>query len=204
MTDSVRVTGGGNPVYFNWALPGQIPNFTTTVTGYSAPMPKDGVYCSFQASVRGTSGTQTATAVIQVTNEPHAAGADNVITGERNNFPINTTNGSATITSPEGLFRVNMDQDEVYAIGVPAGATMTYVSPTSATLSVNATATATAVQARFQDTRLWASTALTTITLSGTLGSSDAQATQVAYKWVRVHLTAITGTGAKFQANELS
>src|SRR5690349_2787322 len=107
--DTVRITGGGTPVYFTWNAPGQVPVLFTTATGFSDPAVKDGVFASVQALLRGTSGAQTASIDFFVTNDPHAAGADNVITGERNNFPITTTSGSATIKSLDGIFRADMD-----------------------------------------------------------------------------------------------
>lgn len=205
--DTVRVVGGGPPVYFNWALPGQAPVLSTTATGYSAPMPKDGVYCSIQASVRATSGAASATVTLSVTNSPHAAGADNTVTGERNNFTIITTSGSPTISSPEGLFRANMDGDEVYAIGVPAGVTMSYVSATSATLSSNATASSgtVGVQARFQCLSEWCSTLLGTITLgSATPGSADGIATSATWKWIRARVTLLAGNGSAVKIIQVS
>lgn len=194
MTETVRVTCGGKPQYFNFALPGQVPVLSTTTAIPSAPLFKDGVYESYQAIETGT-GSVTGTVIIEGTNDPHTAGADDTTLGTKNNFNINTTSGSATITSPDGYFRSDMDGDEVYAIGVPVGTTMTYVSASSATLSVNATVTATGVQARFQALN-WLETALGTITLNGTNKSTNGFSTASSWRWVRARVTAITGTSA--------
>jgi len=174
-------------------LPGIIPqvNFIST-TGGSQPIPKDSTFSTYVAAVKGSAGAQTATVLVQATNDPHTAGADDPVAGTRNNFFISTLSGSPTITSAEGLFRSDMTGDEVYAQGVALGTTMTFVSKTTATLSANATATA-IVPARFQSFQ-WV--LLATITLSGTLQAADGFATISNWKWVRANVTAITGTGA--------
>lgn len=193
MTDTVRLTTGGQPQRFPWNNPGAAPTISTTANGNSQPIPKDGTFSTYVAGIIGT-GAQSATVVVQATNDPHTAGADDPSMNpvQRNNFNIGTTNTSTAITSAEGLFRSNMTGDEVYAAGVANGTTMTYVSPTSATLSAAATATAT-VQARFQSYQ-WV--VLATITLAGNPNAADGFATSSNWKWVRGVVSAITGTGA--------
>lgn len=197
MTDTVRLTTGGLPQRFNWAVPGLPTANTTTANKHSQPQPKDGTFSTYVAAVKGTAGAQAATVVVQATNDPHTAGADDpsIYAGlQRNNFQIITTNTSTTITTVGGepLFRTDMTGDEVYAQGVTDGTTMTYVSPTSATLSAAATATGT-VPARFQSFQ-WV--VLATITLSGTPQAADGFATASDWKWVRAVLSGLSGTGA--------
>lgn len=192
MSDTVRQTTGGQAQRYSFALPGQAAVYSTTTTNNSAPIPKDGLHSAY--STRGTTsaGALGGTVSFYATIDPHTAGADDSETGERNNFAIATTNASATITSAEGLFRSNMDGDEVYAVGVTVGTTMTYVSATSATLSAVATATGTP-QARFQALD-WI--ILGTVTLAGTRRDSGGFATMVAWKWTRMVVSAISGTNA--------
>lgn len=203
MTDTVRLTTGGQPQRFSFALPGQAPQLTTTTNSTSAPIPKDATYATYEGFLQGTSGTQSATMTFQVTNDPHTAGADDPSFNppQRNNFNINVTNTSTTITTVNGepLFRTNMDGDEVYAIGVPVGTTMTYVSPTQATLSAAATATSTTggTPARFQALH-WI--LLGTLTLTGTKHAEDGFTTASNWKFVRVSVSSLTGTGATASA----
>jgi len=198
MTDTVRITTGGMPQRFPFNLPGQPTVTTTTVNTNSAPIPKDGTFATYEGFLQGTSGAQGATMTFQVTNDPHTAGMDDASVNpvQRNNFSINTTNTSTTITTvnSEPLFRPDMDGDEVYAVGVPVGTTMTYVSATSATLSAAATATSgtKGVQARFQALH-WV--LLGTLTLSGTKHAEDGFATASNWKFSRVVVSAISGTG---------
>lgn len=193
MSEVVKVCVGGQQQRYNFAAPGVVNAYSTTAaSGWSAPIPKDGIYATFQGYVRGTAGTVSATMTFWGTDDPHTAGADDVTLGTRNSFGIATTNTSATITSSEGLFRLDMDGDEVYATGVTPGTTMAYVSATSATLSAAATATGTP-QARFQDLN-WV--LLGTVTLSGTKKVSDGFATASAWSWTRVLTTLLTGTNA--------
>lgn len=189
--DTVRLTTGGQPQRFPWNLPGAVTQLSTTANGNSQPIPKDGTFSTYVASITGT-GAQSATVVVQATNDPHTAGADDPSLGTRNNFQIITVNTSTSITSKEGLFRTDMNGDEVYAVGVPAGATMTYVNQTTATLSAAATATGTP-QARFQAFQ-WV--LLATITLSGNPRAADGFATMSNWKWVRAVLSSLTGTNA--------
>lgn len=194
MTDTVRLTTGGQPQRFPWNAPGAATALSTIANANSQPIPKDGTFSTYVAGISGTSGTVSATVVVQATNDPHTAGADDPSFNppRRNNFVIGTTNTSTAITSAEGLFRADMNLDEVYAVGVANGTTMTYVSPTSATLSAPATVTGTP-QARFQSFQ-WV--LLATITLTGTNHAADGFSTQSDWKWVRSVVSAITGTAA--------
>jgi hypothetical protein len=195
MTNTVRLTTGGQEQKFNFALPGQTPLYTATGTINSAPQPTDGIYSTYEAAVIGTSGAQAATIAIQATNRPHSAGADDPVLLQRNNIPIITTNTSTTVTSPDAAFRADMQDDEVYCVGVPTGTTFTYVSAISGTLSNAATATSPTggAQARFQSP-LWV--LLGTITLTGTKRASDGFSKNASWKWVRAVVSGVTGTGA--------
>ena len=192
--DTVKLVCGQQPNYFTFATPLNSPSVTSTTVAnvFSAPMPKDGIYSSYQASVSGTSGTVTATAVFQVTNDPYTAGQDDIFNRKFQSFEMGITNTSTTVTQFNGYFRPDQTGNQVYAAGVPNGTTFTYVSPTSGTLSAAATATG-KVQTRFQANK-WVS--LGTVTLTGTLENSDGFATASGWKWVRVNVTAISGTGA--------
>lgn len=194
--ETVKLVCGQQPVKFTFAVPPDAPPiYTTTTTGFSQPMPKDGIYATYQGVVKGTTGAQTATIVVQCTNDPKTAGQDDIPNQAFQNFAMGTTSASTAVTQANAYFRPDMTGQQVYAAGVPNGATFTYVSPSTGTLSANATATAT-VQARFQDIN-WVT--LGTITLSGTVAASDGFATASAWKWVRVNVSAITGTGATVQ-----
>lgn len=197
MINTVRLTTGGQPQRYSFGLPGQPPVLSTTTNNTSAPIPKDGTYSTYEGFLQGTAGAQSATMTFQVTNDPHTAGSDDPSLNppQRNNFPIVTTNTSTAITTVKGepLFRPDMDGDEVYAVGVTVGTTMTYVSPTSATLSAAATASGSNVQARFQALH-WI--LLGTLALTGTKHAEDGFATASNWKFSRVSVSALTGTGA--------
>lgn len=203
MTDTVRLTTGGQPQRFPFNLPGQATALSTTTNTNSAPIPKDGTYATYEGYLQGTSGTQSATMTFYVTNDPHTAGSDDPSLNhpQRNNFNIITTNTSTAIAPVNGepLFRPDMDGDEVYAIGVTVGTTMAYVSPVSATLSAAATATSATngSPARFQALH-WV--LLGTLTLTGTKHAEDGFATASNWKFVRVVVSAITGTGCTASA----
>jgi len=191
--DVVKIICGAQPNYFTFGSPGVVSP-TTTATAASNPIPKDGVYSTYQAIVKGT-GAVTATVTVYATNDPNTAGADQNSqsnAGPVLNFAIGTTNASTAVTQANGYFKSSMTGYKVVADGVPAGTTFTYVSPTSGTLSANATATA-SVAARFQDSN-WVT--LGTISLSGTTSASDGFATASSWKWVYANVSAISGTGA--------
>jgi len=194
--ETVKVVCGQQAQYFTFASPPNAPPvLSTTATAFSAPMPKDGIYATYQGTVTGT-GAQSATIIVQATNDPYSAGQDDIVNRKWQNIQINTTNASTAVTSPDGSFRPDQTGNQVYATGVPNGTTFTYVSASSGTLSANATATQTRVAARFQANK-WVT--LATISLSGTAEASDGFATVSAWKWVRANVSAITGTNATVQ-----
>lgn len=191
--DTVRLTCGGLANRFSWATPGNAPQIFTLVNARSAAIPKDGIYATYNAFLSGSSGAVAATMTFFATNDPHTAGADDPQLGFRNNFNIGITNTSTNITSAEGLFRTDMDQNEVYCAGVPYGTLMTYVSPTQATLAAPATTTNPNARARFQSTN-WVQ--LAAVSLAGTRFASDGFATASAWKWVCCVVSGISGTNA--------
>lgn len=193
--DTVKLVCGQQPQYYSFALPPDSPPvLSTTTTGFSQPMPKDGVYATYQAAVTGT-GAVGATVVIRCTNDPYTAGQNDIANQKFQNFQISTTNASTTVTQANGYFRPDQTGNQVYADGVTVGTTFTYVSPTSGTLSAAATATKT-TQARFQANK-WVT--LGTITLTGTTEASDGFATASAWKWTEANVSAISGTNATVQ-----
>lgn len=190
--DTVKLVCGQQPQYFSYATPLNSPTVNqTTVVAFSNPIPKDGIYATYQASITGT-GAQTATVLVQATNDPYTAGQDDLAARKFQNFAMGTTSGSAAVTQFNAYFRPDQTGNQVYAAGVPNGTTFTYVSPTTGTLSANATATGTP-QTRFQANK-WV--LLGTVTLSGTGEASDGFATASAWKWTRMNVTALTGTSA--------
>jgi hypothetical protein len=190
--DTVQVVNAGLVQYYSFSPPPNSPSVnSTTAIAFSNPIPKDGVYATYLASVTGT-GTVGATAVIQCTNDPYTAGQDDIANRKFQNFLMGTTNASTTVTQAQGYFRPDQTGNQVYAAGVPNGTTFTYVSSTTGTLSAAATATAT-VPARFQANK-WV--LLGTITLTGTTEASDGFATSASWKWTRFNVTAVSGTGA--------
>lgn len=193
--DTVKLVCGQQPQYYSFATPPNAPPIlATTAIAISSPIPKDGIYATYQASVTGT-GTVGTTALVQCTNDPYTAGQDDIANRKFQNFAMGTTTGSAAVTQANGYFRPDQTGNQVYAAGVANGTTFTYSTPTTGTLSANATATAT-VQARFQANK-WVT--LGTITLTGTTEASDGFTTAAAWKWTRVNVTAISGTGASVQ-----
>jgi len=195
--DTVKLVCGQQPQYYSWALPPNAPPIlSTTTTQVSAPIPKDGIYATYQASVTGT-GAQTATVLVQCTNDPYTAGQDDIANRKFQNFQMGITNASTAVTQANGYFRPDQTGNQVYAAGVTVGTTFTYVSPSTGTLSAAATGATGTVQARFQANK-WVT--LGTITLTGTTEASDGFATASAWKWTRVNVSALTGTGATVQA----
>lgn len=190
--NTVQVVNAGLVQYYSFANPPNAPTVnSTTGAAFSAPIPKDGVFSTHQASVTGT-GTVGATVLIQATNDPYTAGQDDIAARKWQNMNLGTTNTSTAVTSPQGYFRPDQTGNQVFAAGVPNGATFTYSTSTTGTLSSPATATAT-VPARFQANK-WV--LLGTITLTGTAEASDGMATLSSWKWTRADVTAVSGTGA--------
>jgi CHASE2 domain-containing sensor protein len=193
--ETVQVVNAGQVQYYSFANPPNSPSInSTTAIAFSNPIPKDGIYSTHEAMVTGT-GTVGATVLVQATNDPYTAGQDDIANRKFQNFAMTTTNSSTAVTLNQptpGYFRPDQTGNQVYAAGVPNGTTFTYVSPTSGTLSAAATASGT-VPARFQANK-WV--LLGTITLTGTTEASDGMATAASWKWTRMNVTAISGTGA--------
>lgn len=194
--DTVQIINAGLIQYYSFASPPNAPQvISTTANIVSNPMPKDGIYATYQLTVTGV-GAVTATGLVQCTNDPYTAGADDRVNQKFQNFAMGTTTTSTSVTQANGYFRQDQTGNQVYAVGVPNGTTFTYVSPTTGTLSANATATGN-VQARFQANK-WVT--LGTITLTGTTEVSDGFATASSWKWTRITTSNVTGTNATVQA----
>lgn len=193
--DTNQLVNAGLVQYYSFATPLNSPsvNSTTTVQ-VSNPIPKDGIYATYQAAVSGT-GTVGATVLIQCTNDPYTAGQNDFQNQKFQNFAMGTTNASTAVTQANGYFRPDQTGNQVYAAGVANGTTFTYVSATTGTLSAAATATG-APQTRFQANK-WV--LLGTITLTGTGEASDGFATASSWKWTRATVSAVSGTAASVQ-----
>lgn len=200
MAENVYIKSGEQPRVFAWG------NYTSPSTQAlvaagaqpSLPLYKESIYSTFQGIVTGT-GAVTATAVVEVSNDDET-GRGVVITG-RDSPGINftTVNASATITAVGGRFDQNLVNTVIVAPGVPIGTTVSAVAAGGATLTASAAATASAtVQGIFYKTN-WCATPLGTITLSGTTTSNDGFTSQAPWRYVRMRLTAITGTSAVFR-----
>lgn len=202
--NSVKLFAGDLPKYFPFAAPGTL---STTTNQVSLPIYKEAIYSTYQAILTGT-GAVTGTVNIQVT--------DDFWTGSGFEIPQCTTaSGSAVVTTTQNAF-VGGDQSVLGQVtpqvavgmvvvgpGIPAGAyVLTYTNAGSITLSANATASAT-VNLQFYRTN-WNTTALGTITLSGTISATaasftDGFATSSAWRYVRANVSNVTGTGATVQ-----
>jgi hypothetical protein len=200
-SQAVYIKSGEQPRSFYFGNAAAQTAKTTTVQA-SQPMYKESVYSSFQAILTGT-GALTATVTIQATNDDNT-GRGYVFGND--NAPgslVTTTNASATLASASVTFTAEMVGMSIVAPGVPAGTTVTAVATGGASLTMSATATASAtVQANFFANN-WLATVLGTITLSGTgsgagtlNGVSDGLTTIAPWRYVRMNVTALTGTGA--------
>jgi hypothetical protein len=182
---------------------------TTTVNQVSNPVYKASPLSSFQAILTSTSfGALTATIAFQVSND--------IWTGT--GFVLNnlvTTSGNAVVTSPLKEFGGQSEQLNdlfnpavevgmvVTGPGIPVGTYVATVTNSgSITLSQNATANSPTggVSIRFFRTN-WLATAIGTVTLNGTTSATlpsltDGFTTEAPWKFVRVNVTNITGTGA--------
>lgn len=194
--DTVQVVNAGLVQYYTFANPPNFPTInSTTAIAFSAPIPKDGIYATYELTVTGT-GTVGATGTFQATNDPFTGGQDDIANRKFQNLQLGTTSTSTAVTSFENRFRPDQTGNQVYAAGVPNGTTFTYVSASTGTLSAAATATAT-VPARFQANK-WV--LLGTVTLTGTTEAADGFTTVASWKWTRVNVTAVSGTGATVTA----
>lgn len=194
-SQAVYIKSGDQPKAFSF---GSLTVPVTAITANQASMPvyKESVYSTFQATVLGTAGAQTATVAIQCSNDDNTGRGFVPPGNSAPGFWITTVGGSSAITSPQQQFTQALVGALVFCAGVPAGTTIASVTNAGAAfLSVTASATSTGVQAMLNAVN-WCSTALGTITLSGTLTASDGFSTASAWRYVRANVTGITGTGA--------
>lgn len=172
------------------------PAYSITANQNSLPLYKEAIYSAFQAVVEGT-GVVTATIAIQGSVDDDTGRGMLHGGSTAPGLRVGTTSASATMTSPDAAFTADMVGKLVDCPGVPTGTTVSAVASggASLTLSANATATASNVQAIFRAI-VWAATALGTITLSGTTLHSDAFQHVGSHRFVRAVVTNITGTNA--------
>ena len=204
----VKIMSGDLPKYFNFGTP-QTPVTSITANGNSLALYKETPYSSFQMTCySSTFGALTATVNIQVSND--------LMSGQGIAIQCQTT-VSTTVTS-SGLFSGGMAQNQilnqapqgiqvgmlVVGPGIPAG---TYVASITNASTIVLSAAATAVQSnvgiQFYNVA-WNTTALGTITLSGTTSAtapilSDGFTTTAPWRYCRAVVTNITGTGATVQ-----
>ena len=195
MSQAVYIKSGDQPKGFVFGNP-TAPAGVTTVVQASLPIYKESVYATFQAIVLGT-GAVTGTVVIQCTNDDNTGRGFILGGGQPGNpgGPIQL-NTSVTVNSQGGQFTPALLNALVVAPGVPVGTTVAAVAADGRSLTLSAAATASGlVQGNFFANN-WCTTALGTITLTGTNSSSDGFTTQAPWRYVRANVTAITGTGA--------
>ena len=188
---------------------GILGTLTTTVNQNSLPIYKVSPWTTVHGIVTSsTFGALTATITIQ--------GSNDVWSGV--GFALNTlvtTSGSAVVTSPLNQFAGGSEQlNDLYnpavsvgmlvvGPGIPAGTyVLTVTNNGSITLSANATVSTVqgGVALKFFANN-WATTAVGTITLTGTTSAtapsySDAFTSVSTFKFLRANVTNVTGTGA--------
>ena len=205
----VKILSGDVPKYFNFGTP-QTPITSITANGNSLALYKESPYSSFQMTCySSTLGALTATVNIQVSND--------LMTGQGYSISCGTTASSTTVTSSQGFsggFAQNQILNQapqgiqvgmlVSGPGITPGTYVASISSSSGiVLSANATATQSNVGLQFYNVA-WNTTALGTITLSGTTSAtapilSDGFTTTAPWRYCRAVVTNITGTGATVQ-----
>jgi len=207
---TVKIASGDVPKYFNFGT-SQAPVTSITANTNSLALYKETPYSSFQMTCySSTFGALTATVNIQVSND--------LMTGQGYTVQCNTTASTTFITASSGNFSGGLAQNQilnqapqavqvgmlVVGPGIPPGTYVAAVtSPTSITLSANCTLTQSNVGLQFLNVA-WNTTALGTITLSGTTSAtapilSDGFTTTAPWRYCRAVVTNITGTGATVQ-----
>lgn len=205
MASEVRLTSGELKTFSF----GDTAATTTTANQSSLPLYKSSPYSTFQAVLTSTTfGALAATINIYATNDVWT-GTGFVI----NNCVYTTSNGNVSQSLNQfagGSEQLNDQFNPKVAVGmlvvgtgIPAG---TYVSTftdnghivLSATPTSNSPTTGAPLRF-FQNN--WLTTALGTITLSGTTSAAapsvtDGFTTQASWKWVKATVTNISGTGA--------
>lgn len=193
-SQAVYIKSGDQPRAFNFGNQ-VVPVVNTTTVQASLPIYKESVYSTFQAIVSGT-GAVTATVAIQVTNDDNTGRGFILNNMVAPGVLVTTATGSPTLVSQGNQFTQALVGATTSAPGVPVGTTITAVAANgvSATMSANATATATVPCIFYANN--WCTTAMGTITLSGTTINADGFTTAAPWRYVRANITAISGTGA--------
>lgn len=200
MTKDVYLKSGEQPRAFSWG-PATAPVYSTTGTLPSRAMYKESPWSTFQAIVEGT-GAVTATVLIEGSNDDETGRGVVLANTSVPGVPgalVQTTASSATMTSEAKQFSANLVGTVVEAEGVTAGTTVTAVAAGGGSLTLSAAATATSpssgVQANFVKTN-WCKTVLGTITLTATTKDTDGVFVLGPWRYVRMRVSAISGTGA--------
>ena len=195
MGTDVLLKSGEQTRQFNFS--GQFVNppvYSTAVAATSLPIYKESPHSTFQLIAAGT-GAITATATIQCTNDDNSGKGYFGPGQNQPDYVTQISNGSATMTSPSGMFDQRLVGATIIAPGVPAGTTVSSVAAGGLTLTMSATATATTTntQTRFLANN-WNATALGTISLTAA-PSADGFTTLAPWRYVRCVLSGITGGG---------
>lgn len=197
---NVRLKSGDQTRNFGFGIAPTQSIFTTTNQD-SFPLYKEAVYSTFQALIRGT-GAVSATVTLRVSNDDDT-GRGYILGGRTApGLLLNTTNASNSLSSPLGDFTADVVGATVEVEGVPEGTTITSVTNAyTAIMSANATATSTSPRQGNLYANNWCTTALGTITLTGTDTASDGFATASSWRYVKAVVSAISGVGARVSVN---
>lgn len=195
-SQAVYIKSGDQPRAFQWGNP-ITPSYSTTAVAPSLPMYKESVYSWFQAVVSGT-GAVTATVTVQGTEDDNT-GRGFLLGGENApGFLAVTTAASATVTAVAGgIFTQALIGGFFVSPNVPQGTTVTAVAANGLTLTLSSgvgVVAGTAQSTIFANN--WAKTALGTLTLTATTTDNDGVTVTSPVRYVRLNVTAITGTGA--------
>lgn len=197
---NVRIKSGEQVRLFTFGIP-PAWSLSTTTNLASLPLYKESVYSAFQAMIRGT-GAVSATVTLRVSNDDNT-GRGYILGGRTApGAMVNTTSGSANLSSPIGDFTQDLVGALIKAEGVPDGTTVSSVTNAN-TLVMSANATATSASPRQGNfyAQNWCTTALGTITLTGTDTASDGFATASSWRYVQAVVSAISGTSATVSVN---
>lgn len=199
MGTDVLLKSGEQPRLFNFGSFVGAPTYSVVAAATSLPIYKESPYSTFQVIVKGT-GAVTVTGTVQCTNDDNTGRGHTAPGRNQPDYQVNTTSASAVVTSPQGDFDASLVGATVVGPGIPAGTTVsTFTNATSITLSANATATQAGSQMRFYD-NAWNATALGTISVT-TAPGADGFTTTAPWRYVRIVLSAITGTITGISAN---
>ena len=160
----------------------------------SMPLYKEGIYSTFQGSLKGTGAGLTATITIQCSNDDNTGRGYFPPGANAPGFVVSTA-VSTTLTSLAGQFSQALVGALVVAPGVPVGTLVSSVTNANTLImSAAGTVAAVGVQCQFYDVQ-WCLTSLGVITLASTGPSTDGFTTSAAWRYVRANLTNVAGAG---------